>query len=321
VELTFVPVPSGLVELRATVAERSLVPTDRWNLAALGVVAALRREVEVSSGAVTGGGERITVGWRFWPGRPRVSAAYAAPAPWGGLWGVDAFTERQPFNIDAIPTSRRKGAHLSMSEWLSPWVRASIRGGVERWDAIDSFGMFGGGLRVLTVGERLDGRVDVSGWKGSSSFGTIDAGATIRSTTQHRGHVFVGRAGLGAATVRTPADIWFAGDVGRARTVPLRAHPLITDGEIRVEQIGRQILYTSGEAQRWWDGKARLRFGAAAFVDVARVDRRAVLRPRSEVDVGIGARLAVPGVSGVIRIDVAKGLRDGATALSFVYDP
>jgi len=320
-ELTFVPVPSGLVELRATVAERSLVPTDRWNLAALGVVAALRREVEVSSGAVTGGGERITVGWRFWPGRPRVSAAYAAPAPWGGLWGVDAFTERQPFNTDAIPMSRRRGAHLSMSEWVSPWVRASIRGGVERWDAIDSFGMFGGGLRVLTVGERLDGRVDVSGWKGSSSFGTIDAGATIRSTTEHRGHVFVGRAGLGAATVRTPADIWFAGDVGRARTVPLRAHPLITDGEIRVEQIGQQILYTSGEAQRWWDGKAGLRFGAAAFVDVARVDRRAVLRPRSDVDVGIGARLAMPGVSGVIRIDVAKGLRDGATALSFVYDP
>ena len=29
----------------------------------------------------------------------------------------------------------------------------------------------------------------------------------------------------------------------------------------------------------------------------------------------------VPGVSGVVRIDVAKGLRDGSTALSFVYDP
>ncbi len=39
-ELTFVPVPSGLVELRATVAERSLLPADRWSLAALGVVAA-----------------------------------------------------------------------------------------------------------------------------------------------------------------------------------------------------------------------------------------------------------------------------------------
>ena len=320
-DLTFVPVPSGLVELRATVGERSLIPADRWSLAALGVVAALRREVEVSSGALTGGGERLTIGWRFWPGRPRISAAYTAPAPWGGLWGIDAFTERQPFTTDALPTSRRRGAHLSMSEWVAPRVRASIRGGVERWDGVDTFGMLGTGLRVLTIDERLDGRIDVSGWKAGSSFGTMDAGVTIRSTTERRGQVFVGRAGLGLASVHTPADIWFAGDTGRARSVPLRAHPLMTEGRMRVDQIGRQMVYTSGETQRWWAGKPRLRVGAAAFVDVAQIDRRAVPVSRADVDVGVGARLAVPGVSGVVRIDVAKGLRDGSTALSFVYDP
>ena len=320
-ELTFVPVPSGLVELRATVAERSLIPVDRWSLAALGVVAALRREVEVSSGALTGGGERLTFGWRFWPGRPRVSAAYTAPAPWGGLWGIDAFTERQPFTSDALPTSRRRGAHLSMSEWVAPRVRASIRGGVERWDGVDTFGMLGTGLRVLTIDERLDGRIDVSGWKAGSSFGTMDAGVTIRSTTERRGHVFVGRAGLGLASVHAPADIWFAGDTGRARSVPLRAHPLMTEGQMRVDQIGRQLVYASSETQRWWAAKTRLRVGAAAFVDVAQIDRRAVPVSRADVDVGVGARLAVPGVSGVVRIDVAKGLRDGSTALSFVYDP
>jgi len=320
-DLIFVPVPSGLVELRATVGERSLIPADRWSLAALGVVAALRREVEVSSGALTGGGERLTIGWRFWPGRPRISAAYTAPAPWGGLWGIDAFTERQPFTTDALPTSRRRGAHLSMSEWVAPRVRASIRGGVERWDGVDTFGMLGTGLRVLTIDERLDGRIDVSGWKAGSSFGTIDAGVTIRSSTERRGHVFVGRAGLGLASVHAPADIWFAGDTGRARSVPLRAHPLMTEGRMRVDQIGRQIVYTSGETQRWWAGKTRLRVGAAAFVDVAQIDRRAVPVSRADVDVGVGARLAVPGVSGMVRIDVAKGLRDGSTALSFVYDP
>ena len=95
----------------------------------------------------------------------------------------------------------------------------------------------------------------------------------------------------------------------------------MTDGEMRVDRIGRQIVYTSGETQRWWAGTRRVRFGAAAFVDMARVDRRAEPRPRTDVDVGVGARLAVPGVSGVLRLDVAKGLRDGATALSFVYDP
>jgi predicted double-glycine peptidase len=316
-ELTFVPVPSGLAELRATVAERALIPADRWSLAALGVVAALRREVEVSSGALTGGGERITVGWRFWPDRPRVSAAFMSPAPWGGLWAVDAFGERQPFT-DLFATSRRHGAHLSMSEWVAPRMRASIRGGVEQWDGVDTFGMLSAALRVLTVGERFDGRVELSGWKAGSSFGTMDVGATIRSTTERRGQVFVGRAGLGLASVDTPADIWFAGDTGRARGMPLRAHPLMTGGQIRVDQIGRQVIYSSGETQRWWPGKAGVRFGAAAFVDAAHTDRRAVDRARTDVDLGIGARLAVPGVSGTIRIDVAKGLRDGATAVSFV---
>jgi predicted double-glycine peptidase len=319
-ELTFVPVPSGLAELRATVAERALIPADRWSLAALGVVAALRREVEVSSGALTGGGERITVGWRFWPDRPRVSAAFTSPAPWGGLWTVDAFGERQPFT-DLFATSRRHGAHLSMSEWVAPRMRASIRGGVEQWDGVDTFGMLSAGLRVLTVGERFDGRVELSGWKAGSSFGTMDVGATIRSTTERRGQVFVGRAGLGLASVDTPADIWFAGDTGRARGMPLRAHPLMTGGQIRVDQIGRQVIYSSGETQRWWPGKAGVRFGAAAFVDAAHTDRRAVDRARTDVDQGIGARLAVPAVSGTIRIDRPKGLRDGAKAVSYVYDP
>jgi hypothetical protein len=90
---------------------------------------------------------------------------------------------------------------------------------------------------------------------------------------------------------------------------------------MRADRIGRHIFYTSGEAQEWWEGKARVRLGAAAFVDVARIDRRTEPRAGTDVDLGIGARLAVPGVSGVLRIDVAKGLRDGATALSFIYDP
>jgi predicted double-glycine peptidase len=320
-ELTFVPVPSGLVELHATIAERSLLPTDRWTLATLGVVAAVKREVEVSSGGLTGGGERITLGWRFWPGRPRVSAAIAAPAPWGGLWSVDAFTERQPFTADVLPTSRRRGAHLTMSDWVTSWARASVSGGVERWAGMDTFGMVATGVRLQTAGERLEGRVDASGWRAARSFGTIDVGGTVRSTKERRGHVLIARAGLGRASAFAPADIWFAGDTGRARPVPLRAHPVISDGELRVDQIGRQIAYTSGEVQRWWTGTPRIRLGAAAFVDVARVDRRFAPGARTDVDVGIGTRIAVPGVSGLLRIDVAKGVRDGSTALSFVYDP
>jgi len=160
-----------------------------------------------------------------------------------------------------------------------------------------------------------------SGWKGAQSFGTIEVGGIVRSSTERRGHVFVARAGAGLASPFTPADIWFAGDTGHARPVPLRAHPVVSDGELRVEQIGRQLSYGSGEVQRWWRNSTPIRVAAAAFGDVVRVDRRIDSDARTDVDLGIGVRVAVPWVSGVLRMDVAKGLRDGATALSFVYDP
>ena len=36
---------------------------------------------------------------------------------------------------------------------------------------------------------------------------------------------------------------------------------------------------------------------------------------------GVGLRMGFPGLEGVFRLDIGKGLRDGATALSFVYEP
>jgi hypothetical protein len=320
-ELTFVPAPSGLAEVQATVAERPLLPTNRWTLATLGAIAVFRREVEISTGAFTGGGERVTVGWRYWPGRPRVSGAFAAPAPWGGLWSVDAFAERQPFTDARLPVSKRRGAHLALSDWVTSWARAAVSGGVERWEGLDTFGTVSLGVRLLTPGERLESRVDVSAWKGAESFGTTEISAVARSTRARRGHVFVGRAGLGLASTSTKPDLWFIGDTGRARAVQLRAHPAIADGELRVERLGRHITFASGEVQRWWSSTPRVQFGAAAFVDTARVDRRIDSGSRADVDLGIGARMAVPGLTGVVRVDVAKGLRDGATAWSFVYEP
>ena len=42
---------------------------------------------------------------------------------------------------------------------------------------------------------------------------------------------------------------------------------------------------------------------------------------RGDVDLGGGLRIGLPGLEGVFRIDIGKGLRDGATAFSFVYEP
>ncbi|HKE83445.1 MAG TPA: papain-like cysteine protease family protein [Vicinamibacterales bacterium] len=323
-QLEYVPVTAGLAELRARVFERPVLPDDRIDFAMIGVNAVFRRQVEVSIGTLTGGGDRLTIGWRFWPGRPRVSASFTAPAPWGGIWGVDVFNERQPFKDDVLPIAHRKGAHLSGSIWPAHWMRLGAIGGIEHWRSSGDFGVGGGGLRMMTQDDRVDARLDLSRWIGTGSaqsFGTVEAAATFRSSIDHRGRVWVARGGAAAATVATPPDIWFAGDTGRARGVPLRAHPVIDGGRLDTVQTGRRLQYVSGEVQQWWSYRTKAQIGAAAFVDTVRVNQRLELDPKTDVDVGVGLRLSAPGFGGVLRIDVAHGLRDGDDAISFVFEP
>ena len=319
--LEFVPMSSGVAELRAHVVERPLVPSDRWSYTALGLLAVARNEVALSTGAITGGGERLSAGWRFWPGRPRISGEMATPAPWGGLWGLDGYGERQPFVGDVIPPARRAGAGVTISDWISPSVRVSFRGGVDAWDEQGAFGVGSGGLRMVSVGKRAVFNVEGSGWAGTDRFASLSIACLVRSTSEHRGRVYIARGGGAAATALTPPDIWFAGDTGRTRGVPLRAHPVVEHGDLRLDQMGRRMAHLSVEAQQWWLVASPLRFGAAAFADAARVDSRLSPGARGDVDVGLGVRVAVPGLEGVFRIDLAKGLRDGATSVSFVYEP
>jgi hypothetical protein len=141
------------------------------------------------------------------------------------------------------------------------------------------------------------------------------------SSDQHRGRVFVAHGGGAMTTTSTPADLWFAGDTGSVRPALLRAHPIVDDGRMESERLGRDIAHVSGELRQWWTIKSTVHLGAAVFTDAAHVARRAEADSRGDVDVGGGLRLAVPGLEGVFRLDLGKGLRDGATAVSFVYEP
>ena len=96
--LEFVP-RAGLAELRAHVMERPLVPADPWSYAAIGLVALARNEVGLSTGSLTGGGERISAGWRFWPGRPSVNLEVIGACSRGAGCGASMVSrERQPFS-------------------------------------------------------------------------------------------------------------------------------------------------------------------------------------------------------------------------------
>lgn len=315
----FVP-KSGLAELRAHVVERPRIPADPWSYAALGLVAAARKEVALSTGALTGGGERISAGWRFWPGRPRVNVEIVAPARWGGLWGVDGFVERQPFTNDTFPTTRRSSGGASVSNWITSWARVSARVGLDAWDDRGKFGVASAGLRLASSRDRVTVGVDASNWVGEDGFGLLAVSARFRSRDVNRGRVFIVHGGGATASESTPADLWFAGDTGNVRPALLRAHPVVDDGMLESDRLGRRIVHISGEARQWWTVKSLVQVGVGVFLDAAHVERRSKPDGQGDVDAGGGLRIGLPGLDGVFRLDIGKGLRDGNTAFSFVYE-
>lgn len=313
-----VPRAGGLGELRARVNERPPLPSDAWSYAVIGAIAASRREVGVSTGSLSGAGERLRSEWRFWPGRPRVAASFDVPAPWGGVWGIGAFFERDRFDSWLTPVER-SGGFLQWSNWLDPLVRLSVETGLEEWDRTSTFSRSRGGVRVLTRGERVDVRGGAEVWMGSDVFSRFELSVSAFSSRTRRGFVYIGRAAAAAGSSSLPPLMWFAGDTGQTRETLLRAHPLVGDGRLRVGQMGRRLAGASVEVQRWWSA-GFVRTAAAAFIDSARVTGRLDAGARGDVDAGIGVRLALPG-AGTVRADVANGMRHGGMRWSLVYEP
>jgi hypothetical protein len=140
-----------------------------------------------------------------------------------------------------------------------------------------------------------------------------------RTSAVRRGLVLTGEAGTGWSGVATPPDMWFGGDTGQGRPVFLRAHRLVEDGRMVVDRIGRTIVHGGVEAQ-YWRPVSRFQVAPAVFVDAVHLDRRALPGTRADVDVGGGIRVAGFG-GGVLRLDLARGLRDGQMRVSAGFQP
>jgi hypothetical protein len=322
--LELVPVGRGLAELHATLAERPLVPRDVWSLAAIGARAAISRVAGITLGSPFGSGESVTLEWRYWQGRPAISASLRSPGAWPGTWGADVFAERQTFDLGQ-PELRRRGGRLTASRWATSDVRLDVRAGVERWNMTPTLATLGVTVNALSAAERVGVRMAADGWLGDVGFGSLLANVTASSARSTvAGAVPLGTsvavsAGAGILTGQAPLDLWLAGDVGQVRRVLARAHPLLDDGRVRVERLGRRLIYGSAEAQYWWRAPAFSRIGAAVFVDSVRTMARLAGSPVTDVDVGAGVGLTSLLAPGRVRVDFAHGLRDGADTLSVRY--
>jgi hypothetical protein len=320
VGLEYVPLPKGSAEVRAHVTEQPVWPTSLPALVSLGGRSIFARELLLPMFSPTGGGERITVTYRFWHGRPRVALDVSAPAPWGGVWGALAAWERQPFDAALLPTIERRTARATWSDWVLPFFKVTARSGADRWTLRPGAqGMAGATALAASGADRLRAQLDVDSWFGSGAFTMTQAVVRGRSSAARRGLVLSGDVGTGWAGSATPPDVWFGGDTGGGRPVFLRAHRLVEDGRMVVDRIGRTIVHAGGEVQ-YWRRLSQFQVAPALFVDAVHLERRALPGARDNVDVGLGVRLAGFG-PGVLRLDMARGLRDGHMRLSAGFQP
>jgi hypothetical protein len=316
--VTFHPVESGRAQVDATVVERPRAPRGYPAWISLGLGAAVNHEIATSLVNVSGGGDVVDVTWRWWEHRPRIAASYSAPGP-GGIWTIDAFRETQTFNSTTRFEETRTSISAGVGNWLTPRLRIAGAAGMDRWRDRGRTLLGGGRIEFWPVIDRLRVEAGVRGWRGSPDrFATADVRGQWRSNAGSSGTVWIAGGGYQTASGSAPASLWPGADTGHARDVLLRAHPLLDDGIIDGGVFGRRIAFASGEVQRWTGSKrfTLVRIAPAVFVDLARATHGLPdADMRLQIDAGAGIRIALPGF-GVLRADVAHGLRDGRTALS-----
>jgi len=304
--------------VNAVVVERPLAPTSLVPLAAMGARMVTDREIAVTIASPTGGGEAWRASWRWWEHRPRVSLALDAPAPFGGTWGVEASLERQTYEAaEARIEEDRRTALFHVADWTPRALRWEVSGGIDAFSGVER-----GVTGAVSVEQRLQGdrvalRASAAAWALDGGVWTAGVGGEWRSSTVREGTAWLARGRVLLAASRAPLALWSGAGTGQGRDLLLRAHPLLHDGIVRHAVFGRRV-FDGGLEWRGWrtTGRGLVRLAPAAFVDTARaVDGLADSNHRWQVDAGAGVRLAVPG-SGVLRVDLARGLRDGGFVLS-----
>ena len=313
------PIGNGRANVEALVVERPRFPSTRSALIAASLGLVTDRELALSVVNLTGGGDRLTAAWRWWEARPRASLTYAAPSRLG-VWRTELFTEKQSYGpaVSTIVESRRGGA-LSLSNWTTRLLRWEFAAGVDSWKERGQTATLSAALDQRLAGDAISLRGTGLALVGDFSAWTAGAGAVWRSRARHEGTVLLAAAGLNVTSDAAPLALWSGAGTGHARGPLLRAHPLLEDGRIEGDVFGRRVAHANLEARRWLRPVLKvLRIAPAVFLDAARADRRRAPGIAWHVDGGVGLRVAFPG-SGVLRLDVGKGLRDGATAFSIAW--
>jgi hypothetical protein len=335
------PETDGFATVDVVVVELAAVPRGAVEWAGFAARTAANEEVDVSVPGVSGQGEVWTAGWRWWSNRPGVSLGFAAPrvgrlpGVWrfDGSWQSDTYSGEVSFpgarcgvrsaTCEGIVETRTHGG-LTVSDWLAHGVRYAVSTGVDAWSGGRKSASIGAALEHVAFADRLSVSVNATQWApltGESPFRSLGARISARSSAGTQGWVTRGSIGVERVSDAAPLALWPGAGEGQVRAPLLRAHPLLSDGVVDLTSasaFGRTLAFGSAEVQRWFEHPTIARLGVAVFTDVARASRQAADgRTPVYVDAGAGLRIKIPGTPGVLRADVAHGLRDGANALTF----
>ena len=325
--LSLRPEADGFATVDVVIVERAAHPNGAAEWTAAAARSVVDREITAAVPGVTGQGELWTASWRWWNERPRAALSFAAPRA-GRLRGVsrvDASWEEQTYSFNsagALVRESRLHGGFTISDWMSGRVRYSMTAGVDVWNGGHAAPSIGGSIERRFAGDRVAVNANATAWLASGErFNVVSANARYRSTSETRGVVYLGSAGIDRTSDAAPLGLWPGAGEGYAREALLRAHPLLDGGVIDVTQsaFGRTLAHATVEADRWFERPFLPRIGVAGFTDLARATRTATVESTAplHVDVGGGLRMKVPGWQGVLRVDVAHGLRDGRNTITF----
>ena len=318
-QVAYVPRERGRADIEATVVERSLLPSGLVQLGAIGAEAAIDREVRVTIGSLTGGGEAFGVGWRWWERRPALAVSLSVPAPVdgaGAVWTVSAEYDEQTYGASEVAEQRRSAA-FSAADWIGARWRWEAGAGLTRWSGNEPSVVLNGSLARYAADDRWRIQSVLQVYAGGVDTASGSLLSEWRSKRAAEGTVWHARGGLDVTGESAPLGLWAGAGTGHARTPLLRAHSLLDDGVIRDGVFGRTLAHGGIEWRHWLQPGMRIwRIAPAIVVDVARAWRTTDgFDTRPHADIGVGLRLNVPG-GGALRVDVARGLRDGEMAVS-----
>lgn len=324
--VSYSPRASGIASIEVAVVERPMLPRTWPVLTAAALRAAIAREARIDVASPTSNGELWTGQWRWWSNRPRVGLSVALPSlgGWSGLWRFDAEWERETYAFPSgLGRADRRRAAVTYGDWQSGDVRWEVTGAFDNSTDAGRYVTAGAALerRLLDdhLAVRVEGTVAPSIRRGTA-FGTTAVSSAWRVGLP-RGFSLLARTHLQSVTSRTPMAFWPGGDTGHVRTTLLRAHPLLRDGAIDASGLGRAMVHSTAELQRELARFPLSRVDWAIFVDAARQSRTLTGARLAHIDTGVGLRAAMPGTSGTLRVDVARGLRDGNVVLSAAWQP